>query len=159
LVGLQALFHVVGQAGPDHVLGAQHVGVDALRGIVLGGRHLLQSGGMNDDVDTAQGQGQALAITDVAQEEAHLADGLLVELLAQLDLHVALLQFVAGVDDDLSRVIATQHGLDEPPAERAGAAGDQDHLAVQVEGFGRKTAQASASCDAHRPKGAATNLS
>jgi hypothetical protein len=109
--------------------------VDALRGIVLGGRHLLQGRGVDHDVDAAQGQGQALAIAHVAEEEAQLGVGRLVELLAQLDLHVALLQFVAGIDDHLAGASAAQHGLDEAPAERAGAAGDQDDLAVQIEGF------------------------
>jgi hypothetical protein len=79
---------------------------------------------VDHDVGAAQGQGQPLAVAHVAEEEAHLAVDLGVEALAQLDLHLVLLQLVTGVDDDFARVGARQHRLDEAAAERAGAAGD-----------------------------------
>src|SRR3546814_4375579 len=52
LVGRQRdnLAHLVVERGPHHLLGADHVGLDALEGIVLCRRHLLQGGRVVDDV-------------------------------------------------------------------------------------------------------------
>ena len=97
---------------------------------------------MDHDIDPAQGQGKSGAVADVAQEETHARHLLGVEPLAQLLLHFALLQLVTRIDDDLAKGVAGQHGLDETAAERTGAAGDQDHLAVEVEVPGRETAHA-----------------
>ncbi len=66
--------------------------------------------------------------------------GLGVELVGEVDLHLALLQLVAGEDDQLAGLGPGQHGLDEPAPERAGAPGDQDHLAVEIQGGRRETA-------------------
>src|SRR6185437_8826503 len=47
-------------------------------------------------------------------------------------LHLELLEFVAGKDDQPARLVAGDHRLDEMLAETAGAAGDQNRLLVQV---------------------------
>jgi hypothetical protein len=46
--------------------------------------------------------------------------------------HLVLLELVAREDDQLARLELGADHLDEGAAERAGAAGDQHHLAVQV---------------------------
>ena len=54
----------------DHVLRAEDVGLDGLERVVLGGRHLLERGRVDDDVDAVEGAVQALAIAHVAEEVA-----------------------------------------------------------------------------------------
>ena len=39
----------------NHILRPDYVGLDSLNGVVLTGRHLLQSRGMNDDINAMQG--------------------------------------------------------------------------------------------------------
>ena len=87
---------------------------------------------MDHDVDAPKGQGQPLAVADVAEEEAHGRHGLGPEPLGQVDLHLMLLELVAAVDDQLARLGAGEHGFDEAAAEGAGAAGDKDDLAVEI---------------------------
>ncbi len=79
---------------------------------------------------------EALAVAYVAQEEAHLCVGRLVELLAQLQLHVAA-SIRRGMDDHLPRIGASQHGLDETAAEPVPPVARMTYT-VQIEVFGEK---------------------
>ena len=63
------LFHLLIDAGIDDVLGADHIGLDALDRIVFGRRDLLQRGGVHDDVDAGESPVQPLAVANVADEE------------------------------------------------------------------------------------------
>src|SRR3546814_7146522 len=71
---------------------------------------------------------QAVGIAHVADEVAQRRVGVG----RQADAHLELLQLVAREDDDAARLIALEHRADELLPERAGAAGHQDGLAVQV---------------------------
>src|SRR5690606_15853769 len=84
---------------------------------------------------------QPAGVAHVAQEEPHRREPVGPEPLGEVDLHLALLQLVARIDDQLSGPRSLQDGLDEAAAERAGAAGDEDDLAVEVQGGRRKSAQ------------------
>ena len=103
--------------------------MDAFARIVLGRRHVLERRGMDDAVDVEHGHLQALTVADIADEIAQAA----VLGLPQILLHLVLLHLVAGIDDQPPRLVTVEDGLDEPLAERAGAAGNQHRLALQVD--------------------------
>ena len=105
------------------VLLAQHIGFDALKGVVFSGRHLLESGGMHDGVDAFEGAFDAVLIADIAKKIAHGGVPAVREFLG----HFELFEFVPGKDHQpLNRGIPLQYGADKLLAEGAGAAGDED---------------------------------
>ena len=73
---------------------------------------------MDDEVDAVHRHLEAIAIAHVADEIAH---ALRVELL----LHLELLEFVARIDDQLSRPESLEQYAGEFLPERTGASGDQ----------------------------------
>jgi hypothetical protein len=101
--------------------------MDRLKGVVLGGGHLLEGGGVDDDIDAVEGLVQAFGVADVAEEVAHAAMGLDGKALG----HLELLELVAREDDQPPRLVALEDELHHPLSKRAGAAGDQDALGVQ----------------------------
>ncbi|MEJ0044183.1 MAG: hypothetical protein WDM81_19090 [Rhizomicrobium sp.] len=136
LVGGQRdhLLHIAPQRRVDDVLGTEHIGADALEGIVFGRRDLLERRGVYDIIDVAQRHIEPVAVADVADE---IADkGILTH--RELKLHVGLLELVAGKDDDPPRLVAGDDRLHEMLAEGPRAAGDENGLVVQVEpGLGK----------------------
>ena len=116
------------QARADHILRPEDIGADTFEGIVLGGGDLLHGGGMDDKVHPVQRQLQPVAVAHIADEIAD--EGIL--RVREFLLHIELLEFVAGKDDQPARLVAGDHRLDEMFAEAAGAAGDQHGFLVQV---------------------------
>ncbi|MPM65653.1 hypothetical protein SDC9_112550 [bioreactor metagenome] len=114
------LLHAGVDRGLDDVLRPEHVGLDELVRVVLGGVDLLVRGGVDDMVDAVHRAVEPGQVADVAEEPAQPT--VVVEQLTAL----VLLQLVAGVDDDALRVHVVQQSGDERLAERAGATGDQD---------------------------------
>lgn len=108
----------------DDVFGAPDVGLDALHGVVFGGRHLLEGGGMNHEVHAVHGHVEALGIPYVTDEIAHAG---VIETL----LHLELLEFITGVDDQPAWRVEGEDSLDELLAKGAGSPGDQDRFAVE----------------------------
>ena len=117
------LLHAIVQGCLDYVFGAAHIGLDALHGVVFGGRHLLERGGMDHIIDTMHGHIQPLGIPNIADEVTH---AWLIERL----LHFELLEFVPRIDDDLLWVISSQYGGDKLLAEGAGTPGDENGLVI-----------------------------
>ena len=72
LVGAQAehLFDAAVDGRIDDVLRAVDVGLHGLAGVVFAGRHLLQRGGVDHDVDAAHRPPHAVDVADVAEEVA-----------------------------------------------------------------------------------------
>ena len=108
----------------DDVFRTMDVGLDALHGVVFGGRHLLEGGGMHHEVHAVHGHVQALGIPYVTDEIAHAG---VIETL----LHLELLEFITGVDDQSARRVEGEDSLDELLAKGAGSPGDQDRFAVE----------------------------
>ena len=67
----QNLRYLVVYCSPDDVLRSMNVGLDALHGVVLGCRNLLQRGGMDDVIYAAHGLGHPFIIAHVADEVTH----------------------------------------------------------------------------------------
>ena len=76
---------------------------------------------MDDIIDIAQRQVQAVPVAHIADEIADEGIFLGREILR----HLELLEFVAAEDDQAARLVLRDHRLEEMLAERAGAAGDQ----------------------------------
>lgn len=115
--------HADGHGGFDDILRSKHIGLDTLEGIVFGGGDLLERGGMDDGIDAFHGEAETIAVAHIANEEAKiriLRGGIVL-------VHLELLQFVAGVDDDAANVgMLAEQDFDEFFPEGSGAAGDED---------------------------------
>ena len=57
------------ECGLDQVLCPEHVRLDAFEGVVFGGRHLLERGGVYHDVDALKRAAQARLVAHVTDEE------------------------------------------------------------------------------------------
>lgn len=108
----------------DDIFRPIDIGLDALHGVVLGGRHLLEGGGMNHEVHAVHGHVEPLGIAHIADEVAHAG---VVEAL----LHLELLEFITGIDDQTARRVQGEDRLDEFLAKGAGTPGDQDRFSVE----------------------------
>jgi hypothetical protein len=96
------------QGGLDDILGTEDVGFDALEGVVFCSGHLLEGGGMDDDVDAFHGHAEAGGVSDIADEKA---DGVGVE--ERVLGHLELFEFVAGVEDDFARAVVFEKSASE----------------------------------------------
>ena len=126
--------------GADDVLGADDVRLHRLEGKVLARRHLLERGGVEDDVGVAQRRGYAVQV-------AHVADAKLKQLLEVViddfvgrralvlegQAHRVLLGLVAREDGDLLRQphLAREQPPHEHLAQRARPAGHHNFLICQ----------------------------
>ncbi len=90
---------------------------------------MLQRRRMDHIIHPAHGHFQPGAVAHVADEIAHEGIGFGPEGLG----HLVLLQLVAAIDDQFLRLELGADQLDQRLAERTGAAGDQDRLAVQID--------------------------
>jgi hypothetical protein len=80
---------------------------------------------VNDKVDTMEGHLEAIAITNVTEEEPDsrvIAPGLT---------HLVLLELVSGKDDYSIGVPGLKNLLEECLAERAGSTGDEERRSVE----------------------------
>ncbi len=120
--------------------GAADVRRDRLEGEVLAGRHLLEGGGVEDDVGAAQDRGDAVEVAHVADAELEQLAEVVVDdlvgdggLMQVGDAHGVLLGLVAREHDDLGGLahLAAEQAADQHLAQRAGAAGDQHALALK----------------------------
>jgi len=110
--------------GVDDGLRPEDIGLDRLERVVLACRHLLHCRCVDDDVDVGlEGALEALLIAYVSDEERESR-------VAELELHVVLLQLVAAQHDDALGRVLRQGVLDELLAERAGTARDEHRLAI-----------------------------
>lgn len=127
--------------GGDDVVGPGYVGADRLEGEILAGRHLLHRGGVDDDIDVAQRQGYRVVVAYVADAELQPAAEVVEHDLVgrgapvlEVEAHLVLLGLVPRHHDDPIR--PAPGGLEQAAhqrlAERPGAAGDQDPLAVEA---------------------------
>ena len=87
--------------------------------------HVLQRGGVDDDVSALDGTAQAVAVADVADEEAQPR-------IVELALHLRLLELIAAEDADGRRVPLRERGAREVLAEGARASGQQDGPALEM---------------------------
>ncbi len=88
--------------GTDDVLATKDVGLDGFKGVVLGGGHLLERRGVDDDVDPAEGFFEAFSVANIPDEvpQAGVLGG-------RIDLgHLKLLEFVPREDDQLAGLVA-----------------------------------------------------
>lgn len=108
----------------DDVLGAMDVRLDTFHGVVFGGRHLLQRGGMDHEIDAPHRLLQAFGVAHIADEIAHLRR---VELLR----HFILLELVAREDDDAARLVPLDQRAGEFAAEGARAPRYQDGFILE----------------------------
>ncbi len=118
LVGGKAddLFHPCIDAGRQHVVGADDVGLHRLHGEELAGGHLLEGGGTEDEVDTAEGIADAAVVAYIPDVVLDLV--ILVEVA-----HVVLLLLVATENANLCN-ISIQKAFEYGITERTGTAGD-----------------------------------
>ncbi len=112
---------------------ADHIGVHRLHRVELAGRHLLQRGGVIDEIDPA---GDAFHGAEVAHVRHVVLDPAVAEALA-----LVFLLLLVPADDPHLRHRQRQEVLQDRGAERARAAGDQDGRARELAGlqpFGRR---------------------
>ena len=82
---------------------------------------MLQSGGVNDHVDSLACALQPLEIANISEKEAN-------PIVFDRLRHLILLQLVATEDDDLMRLVLREHGTYELRPKRAGSTGHEDSL-------------------------------
>jgi hypothetical protein len=109
----------------DDISGPHDVGEHRLEWVVFAGRHLLEGRRVHHDVDPLHGPPQAIDVSHIAQEETYGRMAEDASLHSTLT-HLVLLELVAAENDQSPRPIVAEHGGRKPPAERSGAAGDQD---------------------------------
>ena len=73
LVGRQGdnPLHSSVKTGLDDVLRTQNIGPDRLKRIIFGRRHLLECGGVDDDIDALHRPAQSVPVAHVPNEIAH----------------------------------------------------------------------------------------
>ena len=130
LVGAEGddAFDIVVDGAVDDVLGAEDVGFDELKRVVLGGRHLLERGGVDDEIDALHRAFEARQVAHVAEEEAELC----LLLGREVAFHLELFEFIPAVHDDRRRGRVRENCAREFPAERTGAARDQHAAILQI---------------------------
>ena len=90
-------------SGVQDVIGTDDVGLNGLHGEELAGRNLLQSGSVEDVINTGHGILDRLRVADLADVELHLASSLRVFCL-KLMAHIVLLLLVTGENSNLSNI-------------------------------------------------------
>ena len=118
--------HALVDGGINHVAAAHDVGLDRFKRVVFARRHLFERGRMHHDAYPGQGALQALRVAHVPDEVAQAG------MIEARRPHVMLLELVAAEDDELLRMVITQHHLGELLSERTCPARDQDHLFLPV---------------------------
>ena len=120
LVGGEAddLLHPCIDAGGEHVVGADDVGLHRLHGEELTGGDLLQRSCAEDVVDTIEGVSYAAVI-------AYITDVVLDLVIMVMMAHVILFLLITTENPDLGDV-GSEESLKHRIAERTGATGDED---------------------------------
>ncbi|MOA02623.1 hypothetical protein D3C78_1220820 [compost metagenome] len=107
----------------QHVLGADHVGLDRFHRVKLAGRHLFERCRMEDVIHAAGGIQHALVVAHIADIELQLGVGIALA-------HVILLLLVTAEDADFSDV-GVEEALEDGISKGAGAAGDEKGFSVE----------------------------
>ena len=110
-------------AGIDHIIGTQDVGLDGFQGIKFAGRDLFQSSGMEDIIHTLESILDRFVVSDIADIEFQLL-GIFRILLLIFMTHVILFLLITGQDPDLPD-IAAQEAFRYSIAKRSGSSGNQ----------------------------------
>jgi len=110
--------HACVHGGVADVHGAIDVGLSTLIGVGFALWNYLQGRCVDDEVDAAHGDPEAVAVADVADEEPQRR-------MAEIPLHLLLKMFAAAVDDQSARII-TQNAACEGLPKRASSARDED---------------------------------
>ena len=135
LVGGQAdhTLHTCVNGGVEDVVRADDVGLDSLHGEELAGRNLLQSGSVEDVVNTGHGILDGLRVADITDVELHLF-GVLRVLGLKLMAHIILLLFVPGEDADFLQ-IGIQKVLQNGRTKRTSTTSDHKGCVIECRHF------------------------
>ena len=100
------------ESGFDHVLTAENVGFNDFERVVFGDDDLFQGGGVDNNVGAAGGAGEAIFITNIADEKTET------EVVGILLLELVLFEFIAGKNPNGAvEVFFCQKEVDEGFAE------------------------------------------
>ena len=116
-------------SGVQHVIRADDVGLNRLHGEELTGRNLLQSGSVEDVINTGHCVTDGLRVADITDVELHLLSG--VRMLGlKFVAHVILLLLVTGEDTNLLQV-RIQEVLQNGGAKRTSATSDHKGCVIK----------------------------
>src|SRR5450631_2681719 len=101
----------------NDVFSAMDICLDAFHGIVFGRRHLLERGGVDDEINAVHCLDKPISVANVAEKKSHAT-------LWKVLLHFELFELIAGINDELARFIALQNRFDVLLAEGPGTAGN-----------------------------------
>ena len=119
--------------GVQHIIRADDVGLDGLHGEELAGRHLLQSGSMEDVINTRHSVTDGLGIADIADVELDLLSIFRVFGL-KLMAHIILLLFVPGENTDFLQV-RIQKVLQNSRTKRTSTTSDHKGCVIKCRHF------------------------
>ena len=136
---------MVGHAGGDHVVGADHVGLDCLHGIKLAGWHLLQSGRMEHIIHTAERIQNRVVIPHIAYVEFDFLRVLRIQLLIEMP-HIVLLLLVPRENADL-RNIRRQKPPQHRIPKRPGPTGYEEYFFIELRHILKSLLSARKWCD------------
>ena len=118
-------------SGVQHIISADDVGLDSLHGEELAGGNLLQSGSVENIVNTRHGIFDGLGIADITDVELDLLSGVRV-LGLKLVAHIILFLFVTGEDADFLQ-IGIQEVLQNGGTKRTSTT--SDHKGCVIKSF------------------------
>ena len=120
-------------SGVQHVIRADDVGLNGLHGEELAGGNLLQSGSVEDVVNTGHCVTDGLGVADITDVELHLFSVLRV-LGLKLMAHIVLLLLVTGEDADLLQV-RIQEVLQNGRTKRTSTTSDHKGCVIKCRHF------------------------
>ena len=120
-------------SGVQDVIGTDDVGLDGLHGEELAGRHLLQSGCMEDVVNTRHSILDRLRIADITDVKLDFLSGLRM-LSLKLVAHIVLLLLIAGEDTNLLQV-RVQEVLQNGRTKRTSTTSDHKGCVIKCRHF------------------------
>jgi len=110
---------IVFESGGDDVARAINVRLDSFYRIVLTRRYLLESGGVDNDVNTLRGTDQTALVSNVANEVPQA------RIVESGDSHLVLFQFISAKNDQLPWPVVAEQEFSKLLAERSCASRDE----------------------------------
>lgn len=104
----------------NDISGTDDVCFNSFYRIIFAGRHLFKCSGMDDNVDTGKRSVEAILVSYVTDEVAHIG------LVEACRAHLMLLKFISAKDDELLGVIFTLHHLSKFAPERTSSSSNQN---------------------------------